>query len=167
MVDEEEQLRIALAVSEAMAREQGGDRTGSGDAAETRERSDNVQAREGRAHSGRVYDDEDADFQAALQASLEMAPPGAHTPNTTASSPRTSARPPPPASRTIAGPHTEPFADADDGEDEDDDDYESYSDDDQEDTATEVTSSDAGPPPTAQDVSVEEMRRRRLARFGG
>lgn len=170
VVDEEEQLKIALAVSEAMAREQGGDRTGSGDAAGTRERSENIQSREGRAHGGRVYDDEDADFQAALQASLETAPPGAHTPNTTTPPPLTSAGPPPPAYSSIdTSAHTEPLAGADDGED--DDDYKSYSDDDQaddqEDTATEVTSSDAGPPPTAQDVSVEEMRRRRLARFGG
>jgi len=165
VVDDEEQLRIALAVSEAMAREQGGDRTGSGDAAGTRERSENVQAREGRVHGGRVYDDEDADFQAALKASLETAPPGAHTPNTTTPPPRTSTHPPPPASRSIAGPHTEPLAGADDGEG--DDDYQLYSDDDQEDTATEVTSSDADLQPTAQDVSVEEMRRRRLARFGG
>jgi len=167
-VDEEEQLRIALAVSEAMAREQGGDQTGGGggggDAAGTRERPENTQARgwtEERVH----YDDDDADFQAALQASLETAPPGAHTPNTTATPPRTSStRPPPPASRSIVGSHTEPSAGADD---EDDDDYLSYSDGDQEDTATEVTSSDAGPAAPTEDVSIEEMRRRRLARFGG
>ena len=169
--EEEEQLRIALAVSEAMAREQGGpgDQTGSGDVAGTSERSENTQARGWtgeRVHGGRVYDDEDADFQAALRASLETATPGAQTPNTTATPPRTSStRPPPPASRSIAGSHSEPSAGAD--EDEDDDDYLSYSDDDKEDTATEVTSSDAGAPPPAEDVNVEEMRRRRLARFGG
>ena len=165
-VDEEEQLRIALAVSEAMAREQGGDQTGGGgDAPGTREMPENTQARGWAGERVQVYDDEDADFQAALQASLETAPPGAHTPNATATPPRTSStRPPPPASGPIVGSRTEPLAGADD---EDDDDYLSYSDDDQEDTATEVTSSDAGPPAPTEDVSVEEMRRRRLARFGG
>ena len=132
--EEEEQLRIALQISEAMAREQGGDQTGGGSAAGTRERPENTQARGWtgeRVHDGHVYDDddEDADFQAALRASLETAPLGAHTPNTTVTLPRTSSTPPPA--------------------------YNSW-----------LTSSDAGLPPPAEDVSVAETRRRRLARFG-
>ena len=167
--EEEEQYRIAIAVSEAMAREQGGDQTDGGDATGTRERSENIQASgwTEERHGHRVYDDDDADFQAALQASLVTAPPGAHTPNTAATPPpRTSStRAPPPASRSIAGSHAEPLAGADD--EDDDDDYDSFSDDDKEDTATEVTSSDAGPPAPTENVDIEEMRRRRLERFGG
>lgn len=171
--DEEEQLRRAIAESEAMAREQ---RQGStqtdGDAAGSGLGSDNTQPGEltqERIGGGRMYDDEDADLQAALQASLATAsgPTGAHIPDTATAPPRASpARRSPPTARSMPGrPHAAPSA----GADEDDgDDGESYSDDD--DTATEETlSGTEDPPPQAanDDISIEEMRRRRLARFGG
>jgi hypothetical protein len=54
------------------------------------------------------------------------------------------------------------------GADEDDeDDDELYSGDDEDDTATEETLSDADMPPQDENVDIEEMRRRRLARFSG
>ncbi|KAF8502102.1 Josephin-domain-containing protein [Russula emetica] len=158
--EEEEQIRRAIAESEEMAREQGlGElglgraQTGSDDGG-TRARSDNTQqaeaSRHDRIHGGRVYDDEDAEFQAALQASLETAPPGIHTPT-------------PP--RAFDSPMRQPSNNTnvhDNGDDDDDDDL--YFD--EEDTATEETLSDSAEPQQADDVNMEEMRRRRLARFG-
>lgn len=157
--DEEEQLRRAIAESEAMAREQGHAQTGGDVAGTARAGPDNI---EERTHGGRVYDDEDAELQAALQASLETAPPGAHTPDTAiATPPRAPAMrrsPLPPASSSGLG--TEPIHNT-----HEDDDDELY--DDGEETATEETLSDAAGPPQAESVNIEEMRRRRLARFGG
>jgi len=163
--DEEEQLRRAIEESEALAREQGRTQAGSDAAGTTRARSVGAQAEEWRdepTHGGRVYDDEDAEFQAALQASLETAPPGVHTPDAAATPPRAPAMrrsPLPAASRP--GPRTGPY----NVDDEDDDDDDLYSD--GEGTATEETLSDAAGPPQAQGVNIEEMRRRRLERFGG
>lgn len=163
--DEEEQLRRAIAESEAMAREQGHSQAGGDVAGTTRAGSDSVEDEEWRperTHGGRVYDDEDAELQAALQASLETAPPGAHTPNTAiATPPRAPAMrgsPLPAVSRS--GPRTEPFHDTrkDDGDEDDMFDDE---------TATEETLSDTAGPSQAESVNIEEMRRRRLARFGG
>jgi ataxin-3 len=168
--DEEEQLRRAIEESEAMAREQGRTQTGSDAAGTTRARSVGAQAeewRDERTLGGRVYDDEDAEFQAALQASLETAPPGVHTPDAAAATtpPRAPVmhRSPLPPAASRSGPRTEPHVTNEEGDDDDDDDM--YFDD--EDTATEETLSDAGGPPQAEGVSIEEMRRRRLARFGG
>ena len=165
--DEDAQLRRAIEESEALAREQGHIQAGSDAAGTTRARSVGAQAEEWRdeqpTHGGRVYDDEDAEFQAALQASLETAPPGAHTPDAAATPPRAPAmhRPPLPAA-SRSGPRTGSYNE----DDEDDDDDELYSD--GEGTATEETLSDAaGPQQTAEGVNIEEMRRRRLARFGG
>jgi Ataxin-3 len=161
--DEEEQLRRAIAESEAMAREQGHTQAGGDVSRMTRAGSDDIEDEEWMpepTHGGRVYDDEDAELQAALQASLETAPPGAHTPNTAiATPPRAPAMrrsPLPAVSRS--GPRTEPLKD--DGDDDD-----MYFDD--EETATEETLSDAAGPSQAESVNIEEMRRRRLARFGG
>ena len=156
--EEEEQVRRAIAASEEMARERGlglgRPQTGSDDAG-TRARSDDTQQadtlRQDRIHGGRVYDDEDAELQAALQASLESAPPGVHTPT-----------PPRGASRAAPRPSTERSNDTNVHDDGDDDDL--YYD--EEDTATEETLSETAEPQGADDVSVEEMRRRRLARFG-
>ena len=162
--DEEEQLRRAIAESEAMAHEQGHAETVS-NASGAGIRSGNAQAEQwtqGRTHSGRVYDDEDAEFQAALQASLESAPPGAHTFDTATTSPRAStARDSPLTAASIAGSRAEPLTGADEDEDEDDDDYD--------DAATEKTLSETAEAPQAEDpnINIEEMRRRRLARFGG
>jgi len=168
--DEEEQLRRAIAESEAMARGEGHAQAGTNsDAKETEARSENTQARgwtRESVHGGRVYDDEDAELQAALQASLETAPPGAHTPGTATPPPPRAAptRRSPYTARSTAGPITEPLAGADE-DDEDDD--ELYSGDDEDDTATEETLSDADMPPQDENVDIEEMRRRRLARFSG
>ncbi|KAH8119567.1 Josephin-domain-containing protein [Phellopilus nigrolimitatus] len=90
-----------------------------------------------RAPGPRVYDDEDAELQAALRASLESMPAGY-------THPATPPAPPPTSAATDA-----PLAPAEDAEDDD---------------AAERSSSPVPPPAT---VDVEEMRRRRLARFGG
>jgi ataxin-3 len=169
--DEEEQIRRAIAESQEMAREQGvelGRAQTGGDDAGTRARSDDTQPadtlRHDRVHGGRVYDDEDAELQAALQASLESAPPGIHTPTPPRASGSPMRRSPLPAAASRAAPRlgTEPSNVHDVGDDGDDDDlyYE------EEDTATEETLSETAEPQEAEDVSVEEMRRRRLARFG-
>ena len=173
--EEEEQMRRAIELSEAMARDKGlelGRAETGRDDSRTSARSDTQQAeplRPDRIHGGRVYDDEDAELQAALQASLETAPPGIHTPTPprTFGSPMRRSPLPAAASRAAPRPSVEPSTDRnahhDDGDDDDDDLY--YDD---EDTATEETLSDsAAEPQQADDVSVEEMRRRRLARFGG
>jgi ataxin-3 len=164
--DEEEQLRRAIAESERMAREQGRTQTGNDDAGTTGARSANTQAQERRAHGGRVYDDEDAEFQAALQASLETAPPGVRTPDTTINAPprAPAMRHSPLPAGSRSGPRSEPLNDPNEDADADDDD-DLYSD--GEDTATEETLSDTAGPPQAEGVNIEEMRRRRLARFGG
>jgi ataxin-3 len=174
--EEEEQIRRAIAESEEMAREQGLElgrpQTGGGDAGTgARSDTDNTQqaeaSRRDRIHGGRVYDDEDAEFQAALQASLETAPPGIHTPTPPRASDSPMRRSPLPAAASRAAPRlgTEPSNDTnvhDDGGDDDDLYY-----DDEEDTATEDTLSEAAEAQQAEDVSMEEMRRRRLERFGG
>lgn len=174
--EEEEQIRRAIAESEEMAREQGlelGRAQTGGDDAGTRARSDNTQQtdalRPDRIHGGRVYDDEDAEFQAALQASLETAPPGIHTPTPPRASDSPTRRSPLPAAASRAAPRlgTEPSnaTNVHDGGGEDDDDDDLYYE--EEDTATEETLSEAAEPQEAEDVSMEEMRRRRLERFGG
>ncbi|KAH8992774.1 Josephin-domain-containing protein [Lactarius hatsudake] len=119
--DEDEQLRRAIAESAEMAREQGLTETDDGSVGvgvdpEPAYTGENTQ---GRSRSDRVYDDEDPELQAALQASLGEA---------------------------------------------------GYGDDDGEgDAATEETGSDTGerPQPPDENISIEEMRRRRLERFGG
>lgn len=170
-VDEEEQMRRAIALSEEMAREQGLElgraQTGTDDAG-TRAGSDNTQqaeaSRQGRIHGGRVYDDEDAELQAALQASLEASPPEIHTRTPPRASDSSMRRSPLPAVASRAGPRlgAEPSNDRNVHDDGDDDDDLYY---DEEDTATEETLSESEPQ-QAEGVSMEEMRRRRLARFG-
>lgn len=143
--DEDEQLRRAIAESAEMAREQrptqtGNVSTGTGadpEPASTGERT------QGRLHGDRVYDDEDAELQAALQASLGEGPPGFISPD-----PFTVASVGSAGSEPSTGTHGD-----DDGEG---------------DTATEETGSDTAErlqPPA--DLSIEEMRQRRLERFGG
>jgi Ataxin-3 len=174
--EEEEQIRRAIAESEEMAREQGlgelGRAQSGSDDGGTRARSDNTQqaeaSRPDRIHGGRVYDDEDAELQAALQASLETAPPGIRTPTPPRAFDSPMRRSLLPAAASRAAPRfgldTEPSNDTnvhDNGGDDDDDDL--YYD--EEDTATEETLSDSTEP-QAEGVNMEEMRRRRLARFG-
>ena len=177
--NEKEQLRRAIVESEVMAREQGLDpgsaQTGSRDAG-TRARPANTQQagerRDDRVLGGRVYDDEDAELQAALQASLQTAPPGIQPPTPPHASGSHMRRSLLPAAASGAtAPRTDPsnVPNVDDGRGDDDDDlYYDGDSDEGEDTATSETLSEtAEPPAQAGDVSVEEMRRRRLARFGG
>ena len=95
---------------------------------------------------GRVLDDEDAELQAALRASLQSVPEGFVIPD---SPPRSSAPPvfaPPVAT---VGRYTQ---DSDVGSDADTS------------TSTEMTQAGRG---SEENVSVDEMRKRRLAKFGG
>jgi ataxin-3 len=86
----------------------------------------------------RVYDDDDADFQAALKASLENAPS-----EIIPLPVQTRQAPSPHVSATVEGNETDNQSEAD--------------------TSTIASESEA----PEESVSVEEMRRRRLARFGG
>ena len=95
----------------------------------------------------RVYDDDDEAFQAALRASLEDVPPGFRIP----SPPPRPERPPAPAVPEPAPP--QPQVDIPQEEHEPDTETESE------------TESNILEQP--EEVSMEEMRRRRLARFGG
>jgi Ataxin-3 len=98
----------------------------------------------------RVYDDDDAELQAALKASLEGAPEGFVVPEFTTPSPPSRSAPAAPQPAPVpASPsaHTETEDDTDDMESS--------------------SSFVAEPEPEEEQVSVDEMRRRRLARFGG
>ena len=150
--DEDEQLRRAIAESAEMAREQELTQPGNGSAGiEADPESARAGERtQGRLHGDRVYDDEDAELQAALRASLGEGPPGLSSPDpSTESSPFTTAS----MASARSGPPAVTYED-EDGED---------------DTATEETGSDTAerPQPPAADLNIEEMRRRRLERFGG
>ena len=148
--DEDEQLRRAIAESAELAREQGLTQTDNNGSAGIRAAdSDAGERTHGRLHD-RVYDDEDAQLQAALQASLGEGPLGFFSPeSSTESSPFTTASVASASSRLSTGTYED-----EDGEG---------------DTATEETGSDIAerPQPPAVDLSIEEMRRRRLERFGG
>ncbi|OJA11723.1 hypothetical protein AZE42_02106 [Rhizopogon vesiculosus] len=90
----------------------------------------------------RVYDDDDADFQAALRASLESAPPEfSHLP---VQQPLQARQPPSPHIPTTS---------------------EESEIDNQSEADTSTIASETGP--SEEMLSMEEMRRRRLARFGG
>ncbi|PSS38053.1 hypothetical protein PHLCEN_2v138 [Hermanssonia centrifuga] len=97
--------------------------------------------------SHRVYDDDDAELQAALKASLEDMPEGFRVPSTPP-------RPQPPSLAAAPEHLTVPVTPA--GEDHDGSDI---------DTVSEAESSMVVEPPP--ELSMEEMRRRRLAKFGG
>lgn len=94
---------------------------------------------------GRVLDDEDAELQAALRASLQSAPEGFVIPDS----------PPRPSAPPVSVP---PVATV--GRDTQDSDVRSEAD---TSTSTEISQADRG---DEENVSVDEMRRRRLARFG-
>jgi len=143
--NEAEQLRRAIAESEEMAREHQPIQTGN----DTGERA------RAALRSDRVYDDEDAEFQAALQASLLGADTrGSFSPgSSTESSSFTAASMTSRRSGLSADTHGDGNEHYDGGEG---------------DTTTEETGFDTaeGPPP-AEGLSIEEVRRRRLERFGG
>ncbi|KAH8994088.1 hypothetical protein EDB92DRAFT_1852654 [Lactarius akahatsu] len=150
--DEDEQLRRAIAESAEMAREQGFTDTddGSVNVGVDPEPAYTGESTQGRSRSDRVYDDEDPELQAALQASLGEGPPEFSSPDSSSeSSPFAAAS----MSSASAELSTGVYGD-DDGEG---------------DAATEETGSDTGerPQPLGENISIEEMRRRRLERFGG
>jgi Ataxin-3 len=152
--NEEEQLRRAIAESEALAREEG-----------HAPLDENVgEARAPlRAHSStprhpgvRVYDDEDEELQAALRASLENVPPGFVLPESpkiqpvplpASTTPTTLATTNAAASTTAQAPVYAPSP--------------------AEDSSTDAETEAEMEEPKQPEVDVEEMRRRRLARFGG
>ena len=151
--EEEEMFRRAIAESEAMHREaQARAQAGSAEEAEDVDMHDEppvVPPHPLTYDAQRVYDDEDAELQAALRASLETAPEGFRMPDTP---PRT-ARPLPSASLSVPAPHPvqrEPSIASTQSESE----------------SSIATESDSEPPQVEQ-LSMEEIRRRRLARFGG
>ena len=101
----------------------------------------------------RVYDDDDAELQAALKASLETMPPGFTLPSSA------SARPPPPQRPTNAPPSAETSTSRIVVESEAETETETETD--AEDVSGETVQT------AKEEISIEEMRRRRLARFGG
>ena len=131
----DEMLRRAIAESEAMANMAGhGQRDGDGD--------DDMDVDERPTHSAtthRVYDDDDAELQAALKASLEHVPEGWAPPTFESNQP----------SHPEAAPGPPPAME-ESSDDESDD----------------IPSSD-GQDAVAEMPSVEEIRLKRLARFGG
>ncbi|KAG8979456.1 hypothetical protein FRC05_008442 [Tulasnella sp. 425] len=113
--------------------------------------------------ASRHYDDEDEDLQAALKASLETAPPGFKVPDPAPVPSRSMSPTKPPANPApvlTAGSPSKPgkavaMEEEDDDEDEDDDDDE------------EMVSAPSSPKEEEQPMSMEEIRKMRLARFGG
>ncbi|KAI0063519.1 Josephin-domain-containing protein [Artomyces pyxidatus] len=134
--DDDEMLRRALAESEALAQEDAGADASGGAAV---------------AVAQRVYDDDDAELQAALRASLETVPPGFTLPDTPEHVTRHL-----PSSSTLPVTSSSQADVRGEGEDEDGDK-----------SSTTETETEAEPSRVEADVTVEEMRRRRLARFGG
>ncbi|KAF8556391.1 Josephin-domain-containing protein [Imleria badia] len=103
----------------------------------------------------RVYDDDDAELQAALKASLETMPPGFSLPP--------SASPPPP--HRLTNTNEPPSAVTSASETMEESGAETETETETEPDAEGVNSETAQA--ARQEVSIEEMRRRRLARFGG
>jgi Ataxin-3 len=161
--EEDEMLRRAIAESEAMAKSADPQQEGrEDDAMITTDEDDDPDyvpsSRQTPATTSfdpsnhRVYDDDDAELQAALKASLESAPTGWTAPEFTSPVPvQPPSAPMPPAAVPVPPGHQiEEDVDSDD-EVED----------------VEVPSSDPVHASPAKIVDVDEMRRKRLARFGG
>ncbi|EAU91211.1 machado-Joseph disease 1 [Coprinopsis cinerea okayama7 len=148
---EEEELRRAIEESERLANEHRSKRAklseGDDDVEMTSPQAPSFSG--GPSHFGnhRVYDDEDAELQAALKASLENVPEGWVEPEPfSAPVPRRPTPPPPVTTK-------------------DRDDNKSTTS-----TNTKTTSTEEAEPesePTPQAIDMDEIRRRRLARFGG
>lgn len=163
--NDEEELRRAIAESEAMARAEGHGRS------EDEEVEDDIEdhasstvlpnfgqpALVSRGSGDRVYDDDDAELQAALKESLAQVPDGWVAPEAFQ---EPSPRPPAPvAAPTTINPHQPTPSTSTDMQD-----VESTQSDDGYST---VASSEPAEAPSQEAVSIEEMRRRRLAKFGG
>ncbi|KAF8893769.1 Josephin-domain-containing protein [Infundibulicybe gibba] len=149
--EEEENLRRAIEESEALAKAEGHERLGGDPGHEPAAQNPYPIINPSDAH--RVYDDDDAELQAALKASLEQAPagwePSQWNPKQLANVPGSSA--------IMESVSSHPTA-----RDKDLDDDESVISE-----GTNTTgdlTSDAGP--SQESVSVDELRKRRLARFG-
>ncbi|EPQ57220.1 Josephin-domain-containing protein [Gloeophyllum trabeum ATCC 11539] len=99
----------------------------------------------------RVYDDDDAELQAALRASLEQMPEGFQIPEESPAQ-----HPDPSLSRTSQPPSAATAQHSSTAEGEDDSELES-----------EADTSSVAETPAEEQLSMEEIRRRRLARFGG
>lgn len=159
--EEEEQLRLAIEESERMARERDQQSSSSdpeGTKGDTESDEEIDEAAGNQPHSApafipsaayysndRVYDDDDAELQAALKASLEGVAPGFQHPAlpepvkpTHTSSLQTT--PPMPSAAALDKDETSSIA---------------------------STESEAPVPEPTEELSIEEIRRRRLARFGG
>lgn len=146
--DEAEMLRRAIAESEAMAQAQGSSHAPQD---EDEDEEEDATAPPPRAppawHQHRVYDDEDQELQAALRASMETVPPGFRVPSPQpvipqrpsqeSTPPAQTSPPPPPLLQRQASSDIE--------------------------TESEGDATEAEP----EQLSMEEIRRRRLARFGG
>lgn len=145
--DEEEMLRRAIAESEAMHREA---QARQGEDVEMHAEPPVVPPHPSAFDAHRVYDDEDAELQAALRASLETAPEGFKMPDT----PPSTARPLPP-STSLSAPAPAPMQR-----------QPSIASTQSETESSIATESDSEPQQVEQ-LSMEEIRRRRLARFGG
>ncbi|KAI0074633.1 Josephin-domain-containing protein [Panus rudis PR-1116 ss-1] len=105
-----------------------------------------------RGADNRVYDDEDAELQAALRASLETVPPGFRLPSTPPRPQRQPSLPPSAASQPQPPSQPEPQREREPSAE----------------TEPETeTESEADTGSAAESIDFEEMRRRRLARFGG
>jgi ataxin-3 len=156
--DEDEMLRRAIAESRALRPPADEDEDAMDESDDPPVRVPEPRTPTAFAQQHRVYDDDDAELQAALRASLEDAPPGfIHS-----ESPTNPPGPPPPQPGTVpraqgsvlqpappAGLQRQPSAASI--------------------ASTYETESEVGeepPPPTLQET-VEEMRKKRLARFGG
>ena len=140
-------FRRALAESEAMHRQA---QTQQAEDVEMHEGPPVVPPHPSTYDAQRVYDDEDAELQAALRASLETAPEGFRMPDTP---PRTARPLPPSTSLSVPAPppmQRQPSIASTQSESE----------------SSIATESDSEPQPVEQ-LSMEEIRRRRLARFGG
>ncbi|KAF9071738.1 Josephin-domain-containing protein [Rhodocollybia butyracea] len=142
--EEEEMLRQAIAESEELARLEGHGRPDDDDEADDMDVDQSQTARPPNLMGARVYDDEDEELQAALRASLEHMPEG-WTPPAETSVPAVPPNTAIPINRSASLDSI--------------DDDESIA---SEDTTT-MESSEA----PAEPVDVDEMRKRRLARFGG
>jgi len=145
--EEAEQLRRAIEESEAIARQEG----------HYTERTSPGEHHDGEGMSSseffsqdRVYDDDDAELQAALKASLEQVPDGWRFPEVPEHTP-----PRQPPAQATAGAGTKVTG-------QDREDAESVPSD-----GADLTASNASLPDTAiESVGVDELRRRRLAKFG-
>lgn len=150
---EEAELRRAIEESEKMAQQQQHGR-GQTSGSRTHEDDDDSEPRAGSASNltpayygnDRVYDDDDAMLQAALKASLEGLPPGFEHPEAPGNIPY--------IDTSQAAATTAPSAMAQKDQDH------NVS------VASETSASEAPEPVEEEPLSVDEIRRRRLARFG-